>query len=339
MNILILYRELAGYTVECLNKLSKSHTLFVVHYPINKEAPFNFQFNSSIQFHTKADVTIHQLSTFNPQFVLCSGWGDREYIEWIKVLSKPSALAFDTTWKNSPKFILGSWYFKWKYKNLFQFAFIPGKAQSLTAQKLGFSEEYTYNGFYACEDVFRLNRKDLNESKEIWCIGRYISVKNINFLCETFLSISPNERSGWKLNIAGTGELYSSRIENEDIVHHGFLQSKTLSEKLENAAAFVLPSIYEPWGVVVHEMASLGKPLLLSHAVGAKQDLLEEGVNGFSFNPHSSFELKTCLLKIMHADKDKLQTMGNKSFEMASKFSSDFWVSQFNKMLELSCVE
>ena len=339
MNILILYRELAGYTVECLNKLASHHKLLVVHYPINKEAPFVFQFHNSIQLVSKSDVSLKLLHDFNPKFVLCSGWGDQQYLEWVKVLNKPTAIAFDTTWKNSLKFIIGSLYFKLKYKKLFQFAFIPGIAQKKTASKLGFSTKRTLNGFYTCEDTFRLNRSILNESKELWCVARYIHAKNINFLCETFLSIPPNERSGWKLNLAGTGELFSSRIENEDIIHHGFLQPNELSKKLENAKAFVLPSLYEPWGVVVHEMASLGKPLLLSNAVGAKQDLLEEGMNGYSFNPTSSSELKKNLLTIFQSSHEELQTMGNKSSEMASKFSSDYWVSQFTKMLEQLCVE
>jgi glycosyltransferase involved in cell wall biosynthesis len=101
----------------------------------------------------------------------------------------------------------------------------------------------------------------------------------------------------------------------------------------------VLPSLYEPWGVVVHEMASLGKPLLLSTAVGAKQDLLEEGMNGYSFDPASSSELKKILLTLFQSSHEELLTMGNKSSEMASKFSSDYWVSQFTKMLEQSCAE
>ena len=339
MNILILYRELAGYTVECLNKLASHHKLLVVHYPINKEAPFNFQFNSSIQLATKSEVTFKKISDFNPAFVLCSGWGDKEYIEWLKELNKPTALAFDTTWNPSMKFTIGSLYFKLKYKKYFQYAFIPGKAQMKTARKLGFSNAQTLNGFYTCEDTFRLNRTALRESKELWCVARYIHAKNINFLCETFLSIQPNERSGWKLNIAGTGELFSSRIENEDIIHHGFLQPNDLSKKLENATAFVLPSLYEPWGVVVHEMASLGKALILSTAVGAKQDLLVEGKNGYSFNPHSTVELKTQLLKVFSASQDDLQSMGNESAAIALQFSSDIWVNQFTKMLNASCAE
>jgi glycosyltransferase involved in cell wall biosynthesis len=339
MKILILYRELAGYTVECLNKLAIQHELLVVHYPINKEAPFDFQFHNSIQLVSKSEVSLKLLHDFNPNFVLCSGWGDKEYLEWLKELNRPTALAFDTTWNQSIKFIIGSLYFKLKYKKYFQYAFIPGKAQMKTARKLGFSNAQTLNGFYTCEDTFRLNRTALREGKELWCVARYIHAKNINFLCETFLSIPPNERSGWKLNMAGTGELFSSRIENEAIVHHGFIQPKELSEKLENATAFVLPSLYEPWGVVVHEMASLGKPLLLSNAVGAKHDLLEEGMNGYSFDPTSSSELKKNLLTIFQSSHEELQTIGNKSSEMASQFSSDHWVSQFTKMLEQSCAE
>ena len=339
MKILILYRELAGYTVECLNKLAESHELLVVHYPVNKEAPFTFEFNPAIELACKTEVAIAKISEFNPSFILCSGWSDQDYLQWIKSLNKPTAVAFDTIWQNKFKFILGSLYFNLKYKRLFPFAFIPGRAQTYTARKLGFSSDSILTGFYTCEDVFRLQRKALTESKELWCIARYIPIKNINFLCETFLSIPPNERSGWKLNIAGTGELFSSRIENEAIVHHGFLQPNDLSKKLENATAFVLPSLYEPWGVVVHEMASLGKPLLLSTAVGARHDLLQEGQNGYSFDPHSASELKKILLKIIHSKHEELQAMGNRSSEIASIFSSDNWVKQFSKMLEQSCAE
>lgn len=339
MNILILYKELAGYTVECLNKLAENHRLLVVHYPVNKEAPFVFQFHKSIKLVSKSELLLEELNAFNPAFILCSGWGDQQYLDWIKLLKKPTALAFDTTWKNSVKFILGSLYFRLKFKKLFQFAFIPGSAQAETACRLGFSTKQTLNGLYTCEDTFRHNKTTLNEYKELWCVARYIGIKNINFLCETFISILPNERSGWKLNLAGTGELFPSRIENENIIHHGFLQPKELSEKLVNASAFVLPSLHEPWGVVVHEIASLGKPLLLSTAVGAKLDLLEEGANGFSFDPNSSFELKKVILKIIHSKQEDLQTMGNKSSEMASKFSSDYWVNQFTQMLEQSCAE
>jgi glycosyltransferase involved in cell wall biosynthesis len=339
MKILILYRELAGYTAECLNKLAEIHELLVVHYPINAEAPFQFHFNPNIQLASKTEISLESLISFNPKFILCSGWSDAEYIMWINKLKRSTALAFDTIWQSSLKFILGSIYFKLKYKNLFHFAFIPGNAQKKTARKLGFTDDNILNGFYSSEDTFKTNRKGLSKARELWCVARYISSKNLDFLCETFLAIPPNERSGWTLNLAGTGELFPNRILNDSIAHHGFIQPNELSKKLENASAFVLPSLFEPWGVVVHEMASLGKPLILSSAVGAKLDLLEEGENGFSFNPQSTTDLKLQLLKIFNSSHEELQSMGDCSAEIAKKFSSDLWVSQFTKMLNNSCVE
>jgi glycosyltransferase involved in cell wall biosynthesis len=339
MRILILYRELAGYTVECINKLAHDHEILLVSYPVNSEAPFQFQFHSNIQVVSKSEITSDEIFSFNPKFVLCSGWGDKDFLRWVKFLNKPTAVAFDTQWGSSLKFILGGIYFKLNYKKLFQFAFVPGKAQLKTARNLGFSKENILNGLYTCEDIYRTTRKQLSEKKEIWCIARYIPTKNQNFLCEAFLSIKPNDRSGWTMNFAGTGELFPNRLLDESIVHHGFIQPKELSVKLENAAAFVLPSLYEPWGVVVHEMASLGKPLVLSNAVGAKQDLLVEGKNGYSFNPNSKDELKLQLLKIFKTPFDELQDMGNQSAELALQFSSDLWVSQFTKMLNASCAE
>ena len=48
-----------------------------------------------------------------------------------------------------------------------------------------------------------------------------------------------------------------------------------------------MPSLEEHWGLVVHEAALSGCALLLSNRVGAKEDFLEEGVNGLSFDPYS----------------------------------------------------
>ena len=339
MKILILYRELAGYAVECFNKLALDHEVLLIHYPINDEAPFQFEFHSNILLVPKFEISLSQIKVFNASFVLCSGWGDKEYLYLVKELNKPTAVAFDTQWRSSLKFILGAIYFKLKIKKHFKYAFIPGATQIKTAEKLGFSNENIFNGLYTCEDIYRTNRKELSDKKELWCIARYIPAKNLDFLCEAFLSIEPNERSGWTLHIAGTGKLFPNRKLNEFVVHHGFIQPQELSEKLENASAFVLPSLYEPWGVVVHEMASLGKPLLLSSAVGASQDLLEEEKNGYSFDPNYSEDLKIQLRKIFKASQEELQNMGNHSTEMAKKFSSDLWVSQFTKMLNASCAE
>ncbi len=90
---------------------------------------------------------------------------------------------------------------------------------------------------------------------------------------------------GLVLCIAGEG---SERRSLEALAHEldvrlllpGALPHERLPELYVAADVFALPSLHEPWGVVVNEAAACGLPLVLSDRVGAAPDLLEDGVNG-----------------------------------------------------------
>jgi glycosyltransferase involved in cell wall biosynthesis len=215
---------------------------------------------------------------------------------------------------------------RWKLRGKYHYAFIPGKAQWKFAKRIGFKETQIQIGLYTATDHFQKTNADPAVTKELWCVARYIPQKNLNLLWIAFSEINPNERSGWTLHCAGTGELFDQRIQAEDIIHHGFLQPDELANKTAHASAFILPSVYEPWGVVVHEWSKLGKPMLLSTQVGAAKDLLMEGKNGFSFSPSAKTEIKKALIQLFHTSDADLKKMGAQSFELSLKFSSDLWV-------------
>ena len=69
-----------------------------------------------------------------------------------------------------------------------------------------------------------------------------------------------------------------------DLEFHGFLEGDALAERYAAADIFVLPSLSEPWGLVVNEAMEFGMPLLLSDRVGCRTVLLQEGTNGFTFS-------------------------------------------------------
>ena len=54
---------------------------------------------------------------------------------------------------------------------------------------------------------------------------------------------------------------------------------------------FVCPA-NEHWGVVVHEAAAAGLPLLLSNTTYAGTHFLVEGINGYSFDENNYKDLK-----------------------------------------------
>lgn len=84
-------------------------------------------------------------------------------------------------------------------------------------------------------------------------------------------------------------------------------------------------SIIEPWGVVVHEFASMRLPLLLSKNVGSSNEFLIEGFNGYSFNPKSSKEFITKLDSMMKLSSSELSELGFNSARLASRINTDIW--------------
>jgi glycosyltransferase involved in cell wall biosynthesis len=100
-----------------------------------------------------------------------------------------------------------------------------------------------------------------------------------------------------------------------------------------HCGAFVLPSTYEPWGVVVHEHACSGLPLVLSSAVGAAERFLVEGENGFRFIAGDKASMKAALRKLILSNDDELRAMGRKSRELGLAWSPADWAMTAKEML------
>ena len=87
---LILYTEIAGYTITCINKalvLYPDVEFHVVRWPVNKEAPFQFDLNSH-SIYDRNDFTNAQLlelaHNINPDLIISSGWIDKGYVNVCK---------------------------------------------------------------------------------------------------------------------------------------------------------------------------------------------------------------------------------------------------------------
>jgi glycosyltransferase involved in cell wall biosynthesis len=62
-----------------------------------------------------------------------------------------------------------------------------------------------------------------------------------------------------------------------------FLQPKELREELLKGGVGCLPSYKDQWGIVLHEYALMGLPILASSGCGAATEFLKSGFNGFMF--------------------------------------------------------
>ena len=90
------------------------------------------------------------------------------------------------------------------------------------------------------------------------------------------------------------------------------------------ADAFVLPSLSEPWGMVVNEAAAAGLPIVATEAVGAAWDLVEDGVNGFRVAAGDARALAAALGRLA-ADPDLRRRAGRQSESIAAGCTPHAW--------------
>jgi len=78
----------------------------------------------------------------------------------------------------------------------------------------------------------------------------------------------------------------------------GFRQIEELPRFYAHAGCFVHPALDEPWGLVINEAMACGLPVVSSSNVGAAEELVEIGANGWQFEPSNTAELQSCLERV-----------------------------------------
>jgi len=341
MRILFLYNELADYTIACLKALKnadKDVSIKVIHFPVNPEAPFRFDFGNIGEFICVNDFESYaslkeSALLFKPDKIICGGWVNKWYVRLCFELRNRSLciLALDNHWQNTFKQKAIGLLSGFTLKKIFKKVFVPGAPQIHYAEKLSFRTGDIIPGFYCC-DTDRFNGwyenswpvKENGFPKRLLCVARYIPAKGYTHLWNAFIEWKKRSNTDWELWCAGTGEEFPLRVEHPAIRHLGFLQKDEWTTVIQNTGVFILPSLSEPWGVVVQEFAAAGYPLLLSNNVGAGSLFLHKD-NGFTFDPLVQEDMIDCFDKLARCSDAALLAMGKKSHENAQLITPYKW--------------
>ena len=337
MKVLFLYSELAGYFISCLEALSKKGAeIHVVHWPVNKEAPFLFSFPKNIKHYERKNLHEKQLielaEMISPDVIYCSGWVDKEYLKVCKKFrgNIPVIVGVDNKWKGTLKQKAASLLSKTLLHDSFSHCWVPGNPQMSYAKRLKFSTTNILTGFYSCDhDFFHALFLKYREAKKkkfprrLIFTGRYYDFKGITDLWTAFIELDKEHANDWELWCLGTGDI--KPVIHPKIKHFGFIQPDRIEKYISETGVFVLPSRLEPWGVAVHEFAAAGFPLVCSNEVGAADQFLIEGENGFLFKNGNIQDLKKSLKKIMSLSDAQLFKMGERSSELSGQITPDTW--------------
>lgn len=93
----------------------------------------------------------------------------------------------------------------------------------------------------------------------------------------------------------------------------GFRQIDELPRFYAQAGAFVHPALEEPWGLVVNEAMAGGLPILSGNNVGAAEELVDDGVNGWTFDATHVAEMADCLMRVSALDDEARAACGQAS--------------------------
>jgi len=149
--------------------------------------------------------------------------------------------------------------------------------------------------------------------------------KGVKELWRAFASLHEEERADWELWCLGKGELEDQIPCHPAIYKFGFVQPKELTPYLEKTGVFILPARYEHWGVVVHEFAAAGFPLICSLTTSAASVFLKNGENGYYTKPGSEHSIRDALRRVIALPDEKLWEMAEKSMTLATKITPLTW--------------
>lgn len=185
-------------------------------------------------------------------------------------------------------------------------------------------------------------KKSMNidtNKKVIIYSGRLVEIKNVDIILEALNKNSLKESI--HLLIVGGGHL-EHEIREKCLKYGISLTITGFLSKQEDVFTyyscgdlFILPSKIEPWGLVVQEAMAASLPVIVSKNSGCVLDFVEEGKNGFSFDPNSVHDLNEKITKIL-SDDQLVKKMGEESSNIAESWTFAKSNEELNKLMILS---
>jgi len=269
----------------------------------------------------------------------------RAAILWGKKRNIPVILLSDSQLCDRPRnFLVESIKGNWVRKNC-SAAFVAGASAAQYLDRLGFPKHKIWRGYDVVDNTHftqmseAVRRRKNNERQRLnlpvnylLYVGRLAPEKNLSRLLDALsLCQRSHVSKSLPLVIVGSGEQEQElrqKAQNlglKDIVWVGFKQIDQLPTYYALASALILPSISEPWGLVINEAMACGLPVLASSNCGAVLDLVFPGVNGFVFDPFDCRSISCGITSYFELSEEQQNSMGVASRQLIQNFTPELW--------------
>ncbi|MFD0931601.1 glycosyltransferase [Psychroflexus salinarum] len=296
-------------------------------------------FSTSLYTEKPKDQILSDIIHFNPDVVVTAGWMIPEYNWLCKRLKKSSTIPIvamtDTPWYGSVKQKINVHLSLFYIKSAFTHLWVAGIRQYDYARKLGFTNnQIIFNSLSADTRIFHqvdIMSKVVNYPKNFLYIGRYTEVKGLRNLMNAWSSIK--DKKGWTFTLIGEGEMKEELESTENFIVKEFMTQDRLLEEMKLTGCFVLPSLKEPWALVIHEAAAAGLPIICTETCGAAPHFVINYYNGFRIQDNSIEDLKDKLELIIHTDENVLLEYGKRSRKLSHTINPEIQMASLLQLI------
>ena len=226
----------------------------------------------------------------------------------------------DANWRGDfRQLVLGTAAFRFKYGRHFDAMLVPGKQGRRLMRWFGLPADRIRCGMYGADQSIFGGGPPLSERpKTFLYVGQFIARKDVLGLSSAFLKFAA-DHPDWRLHLIGGGEQRDLIPRDPRILVEDFAQPEQLTGRFHGARFFVLPSVFEAWGLVAHEAALSGCGLVLSERIGSAEDLCTP-TNGVRFKAGRKDDLVRALTEAAAFDEARLKGAEEESRRLAAQF-------------------
>lgn len=291
------------------------------------------------------------LDEVRPSAVAIAGWASidaRTCLKWCGRNGATAILMSETRAADGKRVWWKEW-IKSRIVRRFDGALVGGASHRDYLSGLGMNPQRIRSGYNVVDN--RYFAESANEQRKVsgphdppffLASNRFVARKNLARLVEGFARYGQQARASsshvpWNLCLLGDGEERESLIractseglrvkcgapweedrpDSPTVFFPGFRQIEELPTFFGRSSCFVHPALEEPWGLVINEAMASGLPILSSRNVGAAEELLEEGTNGWTFDPLSVDSIMEGLLSVASAAPEVRDGLGSASVEL-----------------------
>ena len=150
-------------------------------------------------------------------------------------------------------------------------------------------------------------------------VARLIPKKNIATALDAYAMYAQEAETPRPLHICGSGPLepelkaQAAALGVEQLLSfRGYLQTAEVCATLGDTLALILPSVEEQFGNVIIEAQAMGLPVIVSDNVGARDNLVRSGVNGFVVEPSNAAGF-AFFMKLLSTDEKLWRRMSERA--------------------------